>query len=377
MVRGHVEIAGGGIAGLTAGMILARSGWTVRVHERSAEIREAGAGIYIRNNSIKVLEEFGLFAALAPAGTRIERTRMRDQHGRVMQDISNSAQSRLHVFARQSLIDVLADGARAAGVEIITNSPAIAAEPEGVLVLQDGKRLRADLVIAADGARSRVRDALSIGAVFRELDTLTNRHFIRGREITPEPVTTQHWSGHRRIGITPSGPDMTYAYTVCARHDTAAKALPLDVKAWAAAYPLLRRELEIMAASEVTQYPYVMVTCPTWHRDKVAIIGDAAHGLPPTLGQGAGLTIMNARALVTALDRSSNVRDALGLWEKEVRFISDATQTWSRRYDFLTRQWPSALNFIRPSIIWSLGHVPALNARMRIADRGLALTNLN
>jgi 2-polyprenyl-6-methoxyphenol hydroxylase-like FAD-dependent oxidoreductase len=376
-MRGHAEIAGGGIAGLSAGMILARSFWTVRVHERSPEIREAGAGIYIRNNSIKVLEEFGLFAALQPHGTRIERTRMRDQHGRVLQDISNTAQSRLHVFPRQSLIDVLAEGARAAGVEILTNSTAVAAEPDGTLILQDGKRLRADLVIAADGARSRVRDSLSVGAEFRELDTLTNRHFIRGREISAEPVTTQHWSGHRRIGITPSGPDMTYAYTVCGRNDTAAKALPLDVKAWTEAYPLLRRELEIMAESEVTQYPYIMVDCPTWHRENVAIIGDAAHGLPPTLGQGAGLTIMNARALGTALERSSNVRDALGLWEREVRFISDATQTWSRRYDFLTRQWPSALNFIRPAIIWSLGHVPALNARMRIADRGLALTNLS
>jgi 2-polyprenyl-6-methoxyphenol hydroxylase-like FAD-dependent oxidoreductase len=358
-------------------MILARCGWTVRVHERGPAIREAGAGIYIRNNSLKVLEEFGLFAALRPQGSRIERSRMIDHHGRVLQDIANNAQSRLHVFPRQSLIDVLADGARAAGVQIVTDSIVVAAEPDGVLVLQDGKRLRADLVIAADGARSRVRDSLSIGARFRELDTLTNRHFIDGRELSPAPVTTQYWSGHRRIGITPSGPTMTYAYTVCGRGDTAGKKLPLDVKAWSASYPRLLRELEVMASSAVTQYPYIMVTCPRWHRDNVAVIGDAAHGLPPTLGQGAGLTIMNARALAMALERRSTVRDALQLWEQEVRFISDATQSWSRRYDFLTRQWPSVLHFIRPAIIWSLGHVPALNARLRIADRGLALTNLN
>lgn len=68
----HVEIAGGGIAGLSLAMMLARSGWSVRVHERSAETRESGAGIYLRNNSLKVLEEFGLLMTWRRAGRESE-----------------------------------------------------------------------------------------------------------------------------------------------------------------------------------------------------------------------------------------------------------------------------------------------------------------
>jgi 2-polyprenyl-6-methoxyphenol hydroxylase-like FAD-dependent oxidoreductase len=62
----RVEIAGGGIGGMVTALALARHGWQATVHERSDAIREAGAGIYIRNNSIEVLEEFGLFERLAP-----------------------------------------------------------------------------------------------------------------------------------------------------------------------------------------------------------------------------------------------------------------------------------------------------------------------
>lgn len=372
----HAEIAGGGIGGLSTGMMLARHGWSVRVHERSPEIREAGAGIYIRNNSIKVLEEFGLFEMLAPQGTAIRNWRIRDHDGKVLQELRNTGHSRLHVFPRQALIDVLAEGARAAGVEIVTGSRAVAAYDTGTLVLEDGRHLKADLVVAADGGRSQVRDSLRLGASYRELGTIINRHFIQGRDITQEPVTTQHWSGHRRIGVTPCGENHTYVYTVCPAGDSRGRALPLDVDDWTRAFPKMRRELEIIAQGDVTQYAYSLVRCPCWHKGRVAVIGDAAHGLPPTLGQGAGLTIMNARALVAALDRRTSVADALDYWEQEVRFISDTTQRWAYWYDLFTREWPMALGFVRPAIVWAFGHFSALNNKMRIADYGLDLTPL-
>src|SRR4051794_36660941 len=61
------------------------------------------------------------------------------------------------------------------------------------------------------------------------------------------------------------------------------------------------------------------------------------------------------------------VEAALPAWEAAVRFVSDRTQRWSIRYDFFTRQWPTALGLLRPPIIWaSLDSDP--QPRMRIAD---------
>ena len=57
----HAEIAGGGLAGLTTATALAQRGWSVRLHERGRELREIGAGIFMWENALRVLEE------LAPA----------------------------------------------------------------------------------------------------------------------------------------------------------------------------------------------------------------------------------------------------------------------------------------------------------------------
>ena len=55
----HVEIAGAGLSGLTAAAAFAKAGWSVRVHEKSSELREIGAGIYLWENGLRALEEIG------------------------------------------------------------------------------------------------------------------------------------------------------------------------------------------------------------------------------------------------------------------------------------------------------------------------------
>lgn len=372
----HAEIAGGGIGGLSSAVMLAQQGWTVRVHERSPEIREIGTGIYIKNNAIEVLEDIGIFDRLIPNGVKLERSQVVDRAGHIMQDRALAGKSRVHAFLRQTLIEVLRDAAERAGVEIITGSTAIAAGPTGELLLEDGRRLRADLVIAADGVRSKVRDSLGIGGSCRWLPTIVNRYLIPSRELTPDPVTREHWSNRCRIGITPCGNDLTYVYQVCPEWDETAMALPNNVAFWSSAFPRLQRVFEILSQTEASRHNFSIVRCPRWQKGRVAVIGDAAHGLPPTLGQGVGLTLMNARALAVVLGRNRAVEDALPAWEAAVRVISDKTQRWAMRYDFFTRQWPTPLWFMRPAIIWAFRTVPALNRRMRIADQGLKVTAL-
>lgn len=365
------EIAGGGIGGLAISALLAQSGWRVRLHERGAEIREIGAGIYIKNNSIEVLEHLGAFEQMIPFGTQINTAQIRFADGSVRQQRSLSNLSRVHVFPRQVVVDALADIAIASGVEIKTNSTVAAATEEGVLITESGDRYEADLVVAADGVNSAVRNSLDFSSSFRLLPTIIDRYLVRSREFTPDPMTVEHWSGNRRIGVTPSGSEHTYVYMVAPDSDEVARRLPLDVENWTARFPKLEGLLDLLGRSEATQFNYGIVSCEKWSTGRIAILGDAAHGLPPTLGQGAGLTLINAYALAHHLRQDQPVQQSLSEWEKRVRFISDRTQNWSRRYDSFTRQWPTKLDFMRPLVTWSFGRIKPLNDRMRIADHGL------
>jgi 2-polyprenyl-6-methoxyphenol hydroxylase-like FAD-dependent oxidoreductase len=372
-VKRHAEIAGGGIGGLACAMMLAKRGWTVRVHERASEIREGGTGLYIKNNAAEVLEQYGLFDRLLPHGSRLMRAQRVDAAGAVMQERSLAGSARVHVFVRRKLVETLQEAAQEAGAEIVTGSAATAADPQGELHLENGDRRRADLVIVADGARSKLRGMLDVGARYEPLPTLVNRYLAPAEKLPLDAVMREHWSGRYRIGTAPCGEQLSYVYQVYPEADHAASALPHDIAVWSRAFPRLRKELEVLSQTDVIQHRYSIVRCRRWSTGRVAITGDAAHGLPPALGQGVGLVLMNAHALAIALESTRPVEDTLLAWEQAVRFIAENAQRWALRYDFLTRRWPQPLWFMRPGIMWAFRSIPALGRRMRIADQGLKL----
>src|SRR5215218_5892520 len=155
----RAEIVGAGFAGLAAACALAQRGWFVRVHERADQLRTTGAGIYIYENGLRVLEALGAYAD-AVEGAPIAHTReVRDDRNRVVSVHRWDPSSRVFSIVRQQVINALAASARRAGAEILTGSAAVAATASGELVLADGKRVQADLVVAADGTNSKLRDS--------------------------------------------------------------------------------------------------------------------------------------------------------------------------------------------------------------------------
>ena len=107
MTQRHAEIVGAGFAGLTAACALAQRGWSVRVHERADRLRTTGAGIYIYENGLRVLEAVGAYAA-ATHGAPFAHTReVRDDQNRVI-SVHRWQGSRVFSVVRQTVINALA-----------------------------------------------------------------------------------------------------------------------------------------------------------------------------------------------------------------------------------------------------------------------------
>jgi 2-polyprenyl-6-methoxyphenol hydroxylase-like FAD-dependent oxidoreductase len=373
----HAEIAGAGTAGLIAATLLARAGWTVRVHERADVIREIGAGIFLHNNGLLVLEEAGLMEELAPRGTRLMSDRMVDWRGRAMQTRKLKAQvTRRWSFPRQALVEMLHAAALRSGVEILTGSTIQSASPAGILVDASGREWPADLVIGADGHRSIVRSSLGLTLIERRLPTTSIRFLLEGRTLTQEPASTEHWSRRRRVALAACGPSNTYVYMACPEADEAGSATPIDVASWTHHFPSLRSVFDLLHSSGPYKAYYSWVRSKAWSSGRVVLLGDAAHALPPTLGQGSNLAMSNARSLITYLGQTESVPDALNQWERAVRPTTDATQNWAAHYDRLTKHWPDRLSPVRALVIWAFGSSPALAAKLRRADRTPPITSL-
>jgi 2-polyprenyl-6-methoxyphenol hydroxylase-like FAD-dependent oxidoreductase len=347
MTRRHAEIVGAGFAGLTAACALAKRGWSVRVHERADEVRTAGAGIYVYENGLRVLEAIGAYDA-AVAGAPMAHTReVRDDRNRVIAT-HRWIGSRVFSIVRQTIINALAAAATEAGVEIVTGSTAVEATPAGELVLSDDRRLRADLMIGADGCNSCIRDRLGLISARRLLPDgcirLLAEKTTEERRSSDGATTIEYWSGTRRVLYTPcSATDIYLALTMLDRDETG-KAVPVRKDSWKRAFPHL--EPLIDRIGEQGRYDrFELIKLRRWSAGKVAIVGDAAHALPPNIGQGGGCAMMNALSLAVHLDRCADVPAALVAWEKEERPITEHTQRVSILLGLPTT-WPPRLRAI-------------------------------
>src|SRR5437879_7556763 len=121
MKQRHAEIVGAGFAGLTAACALAQRGWKVRVHERADRLRTTGAGIYIYENGLRVLESVGAYAA-ATHGAPFAHTReVRDDQNRVL-SVHRWPRSRVVSIVRQPVINAPPEAATLWGAPTVANS---------------------------------------------------------------------------------------------------------------------------------------------------------------------------------------------------------------------------------------------------------------
>src|ERR1700751_3916305 len=118
----HAEIAGAGFAGLTAACALAQRGRSVRVHERADQLRTTGAGIYIYENGLRVLEAVGAYEAAGAGPNPAPRRGVRDERDRLISVHHWDASARAFSIVRQRVINALAAAAAGAGAEIVTGS---------------------------------------------------------------------------------------------------------------------------------------------------------------------------------------------------------------------------------------------------------------
>ncbi len=318
----NVGIVGGGIGGVAAAVALRRMGIEATVYERAEELREVGAGMMLWPNATRVLKELNLLARVAAVSGPNCHFLVRASGGAILMDI---ALGRFDVPAlctrRSDLLDALISSLPAGRVRLAHCFEAFERRRSGVAVhFAGGASAEHDVVIGADGIRSRVRSQL-LGVydpIFRGYTVWRGLAQIEGS--VPSGSNSETWGRGHRFGILNTGGEwFTWYATANTEPDQADS--PEGRKAgllrmFAGWHEPVERLIAATAQESILKSgAYDLATLKRWGHGRVTLLGDAAHACTPNLGQGGGMALEDALVLAKSFTREATPELALRRYE--------------------------------------------------------------
>lgn len=330
-------IVGAGVGGLITGIGLHQAGWSVTVLERWPEVVGLGSALGIWAGAQEGLARLGLREGFRANSAPAAGGAIYTSDGRRLLGFPDGSprMPNVRLISRRRLMQMLLD--KAGDMEIQTG------------VRADESTLRtalaeADVLIGADGLRSRVRTTF--------LPSPARPHYTgvvgwRGEVGFESGAYGETWGAGMIFGNTPVETDRTNFYAAMRvpeaqlpRYDD-----PVDgFTAPGVGFAELRERYagwrdpigRILAEAnpdDVLRHPIYDLTpdLPTFVNGKVAVLGDAAHAMTPHLGRGACEAILDAASLVAHLTTADDVPTALRGYDGERRPEAQKVAARSRR----------------------------------------------
>ena len=352
-------IAGGGIGALAAALSSARAGWHVRLYERAEVFSEVGAGLQLGPNATRILQGWGLGQALERLAAFPDKLLVRSApSGRELASLSLGSRCQQRYGApyatlhRADLHTLLLDSVRLRPeVKLHLNSPVTGYTdtPEGVqLAWADGYSVEGDALIGADGLWSQVRLQALDDRVAQPTGHLAYRALVRQSDL-PKSLRSQQvsvWLGPEMHLVSYPVRGGEWLNVVMFTQGQ----VPDDYQDWDHAG--LRDNVLTALAGHCAALTALVEAVPAWRLwalcdrppvasaaqmalGRVALLGDAAHPMPPYLAQGAGMAIEDAaelgRCLAGVVKPVADVplalrRYALNRWQRNARVQARAVR---------------------------------------------------
>jgi salicylate hydroxylase len=350
--RLKVAIVGGGIGGLFAANALIAHGIDVAVYEQAPALGEIGAGVFLTPNSVRQLERVGLGPAVEKWGARVGSNSHYFRHDGApiapVQVTDASGWNATFGMHRADFVDLLARALPAGVVHTGHRGTGFTQEGETARVtFANGNIAQADIVIAADGIHSELRQFVAPPSKPIFHGSVAYRGTVPHAIVPYWPTDRwQMWLGQGKhflvfplragklvnyVGFVPADAEMKESWSAPGDPDV----LRAEFAGWDSRIGGLLSKVEKTFRWAL----YDREPLPVWSKGRLTLLGDAAHPMLPHLGQGANQSIEDGMALATILARAGrdSAPAALQAYEKlrreRVAEVQSGARKSGMRYD--------------------------------------------
>ena len=345
----NIIIVGGGIGGLTAALVATHFGHNVTILEQAPQISEVGAGLQLSPNAMKVFRAIDAERTVSRYAFRPSSLTLRNgKSGSLLGSVplGFAAEKRwgapyLHIHRAdlvQALLALLNErvpncvklNAKFQEYRFETNSVSV--------LLEDGQIFEGDLLIGADGLRSSVRSQIIGAQLPQYTGDVAWRAVVPVERLgkdAPEPAGTV-WIGENKhaityrlgkgnlvnfVGVTKDADWSDETWNAKGRRVDALN----DFAGWH------RSVIRIIEQADEL-YKWAIFSRPplsAWTDRSVALLGDAAHPMPPYLAQGAAMAIEDAWAVISNLSNAAELTKSLVMYQTLRKPRTDKMQSLS------------------------------------------------
>ncbi len=311
-----VLIVGGGLGGFVLARTLKKEGHDVTLLDRCPHYGRRGYSLLLWPNALDVLDLIGLGDAVRKGGKEIRSYNIYNSAGKKISEIDIKSFHAEHGYPteiyRPHLHNILRENIKGLHLMLGRSINALEENSDGVLVTYDDRsRDMFDLVVGADGVNSQVRSIMFPKAKVKFLG--------RGGWLFWVPYMVPHshelyqvWGNGWGVGVYPDESE---------RHEACLFSMPISEKK-----NMIMEEKSTQKVRDALKdlsgklsyivdhlphslknyffYPFTSVTMKKWYTKRVVLIGDAAHAVPPTAGQGACMAIEDGYVLAQEITQS-------------------------------------------------------------------------
>jgi 6-hydroxynicotinate 3-monooxygenase len=344
----RIAIVGAGLGGPAAATLLQTAGFDVQLYEQSPSFSRIGAGIHLGPNLVRILNRIGIGKRVAQQGVNPSAWISRKwDTGEVMlhyplgEDAARRYGAPYLMVHRGDFHALLMEAVKPGTLHF--GKRLLELDWTGNIIklrFEDGSRAEADIVIGADGVRSRCRELLVglerpkfIGYVayrsifpMSRLAGMTFEDYVKWWADDRIVLTYYITADRRDMYFVTSSPQAEWP------HDTSSVKADMDElrAAFAGFHPEVQKVFAgCPAATKWAQYDCEPLT--VWSRSRVVLLGDACHPMTPYMGQGAAMAIEDAAMITRCLQASPGDPDhAIRLYEANRKERTTAVQRLSR-----------------------------------------------